>query len=112
MKILVLGTGMMGRAITYDLCKHSNFDSIAVADKDKKSLRSAEKFLERVNGEIDFNILDVEKIYDVKKHFQNCDVVISAVPYKFNYNLAKTAINTKTHFLDLGGNNVQAQISF
>jgi lysine 6-dehydrogenase len=32
-------------------------------------------------------------------------VAISAVPYKFNYALAKTAIDAKTHFLDLGGNN-------
>lgn len=103
MKILVLGAGMMGRAIAYDLCKHSKFDSIAVIDRDKKTLQSAEKFLKR--EEIDFHILDVEKTNDVKKHFQNYDVTISAVPYKFNYSLAKTAIETKTHFLDLGGNN-------
>jgi len=103
MKILVLGSGMMGRAIAYDLCKHSNFDNIAVADKDKKAIQSAEKFLEREN--IDFHTLDIEKTNVVKKHFQNYDIVVSAVPYKFNYILAKIAIETKTHFLDLGGNN-------
>ena len=103
MKILVLGAGMMGRAIAYDLCKHSNFDNIAVADKDKKTIQSAEKFLEREN--IDFHILDIEKTNVVKKNFQNYDIAISAVPYKFNYILAKIAIETKTHFLDLGGNN-------
>ena len=103
MKILVLGSGMMGRAIAYDLYKHSNFDNITIADKDKKTIQSAEKFLEREN--IDFHTLDVEKTNDVKKHFQNYDVAISAVPYKFNYILAKIAIETKTHFLDLGGNN-------
>jgi len=101
MKAIVLGAGMMGRAIAYDLCKHSNFDSIAIADKDKKTISSAEKFLK----DIDFLKLDVEKTNDVKKQFKEYDVAISAVPYKFNYVLAKTAIETKTHFLDLGGNN-------
>jgi len=101
MKAIVLGAGMMGRAIAYDLCKHSNFDSIAIADKDKKTISSAEKFLK----DIDFLKLDVEKTNDVKKQFKEYDVAISAVPYKFNYALAKTALDTKTHFLDLGGNN-------
>ena len=66
MKVLVIGTGMMGRAIAYDLCKHSNFDSIAIADKDKKTISSAEKFLK----DIDFLKLDVEKTNDVKKQFK------------------------------------------
>jgi lysine 6-dehydrogenase len=101
MKVIVLGAGMMGRAIAYDLCKHSNFDSIAIADKDKKTISSAEKFLK----DMDFLKLDVEKTNDVKKQFKEYDVAISAVPYKFNYALAKTALDTKTHFLDLGGNN-------
>lgn len=103
MKIIVLGAGMMGRAIAYDLCRHSKFDSIAIADRNKKTLQSSKKFLKK--EEIDFYTLDIEKTDDVKKNFQNYDVAISAVPYKYNYNLAKIAIETKTHFLDLGGNN-------
>ena len=103
MKILVLGSGMMGQAIVYDLCKHSNFDNIAIADKDKKTIQSSKKFLEQKN--IDFHTLDVEKTKDIKEHFQDYDIAISAVPYKFNFELAKAAIETKTHFLDLGGNN-------
>lgn len=103
MKIIVLGCGMMGRAIAYDLCKYSNFDSIAIVDKDRQTLQSTKKSLNR--KEIDFHILDIEKTNDVKEYFQQHDIAISAVPYKFNYELAKTAIETKTHFLDLGGNN-------
>ena len=103
MKIVVLGAGMMGRAIAYDLCKYSNFDFITITDKDRKTLRSAEKFLK--NQEINFDILDIEKTNDIKKYFEKNDIAISAVPYNFNYHLTKTAIKTKTHFLDLGGNN-------
>jgi len=103
MKIIVLGSGMMGRAIAYDLSKYSNFESITVTDRDRKTLESAEKDLE--NQEINYDILDVEKKEDIKKYFRDYDVAISAVPYKFNYDLAEITIETNTHFLDLGGNN-------
>jgi len=103
MNIIVLGAGMMGRAIAFDLDKFSNFDKITVVDKDKNSLKSAEQFLK--NRKVSFDILDVKKKNDVKKEFQRYDVVISAIPYYFNYDLTKVAIETKTHFLDLGGNN-------
>ena len=103
MKILILGAGMMGRAIGYDLSKYSKFEDITITDRDKKTIQSCEKFL--INQDINFDILDLEKTNDLKKQFQEHDVAISAVPYKYNYTLAKIAVETKTHFLDLGGNN-------
>ncbi|MFW6121104.1 MAG: saccharopine dehydrogenase family protein [Petrotogales bacterium] len=103
MNIIILGSGRMGRAIAYDLCKYSNFDRIAIADKDKKTLQSTKKSLSGKG--IGIHTLDVEKTNDVKDNFQQYDIAISAVPYKFNYNLAKIAVETRTHFLDLGGNN-------
>jgi len=103
MDILVLGAGMMGRAIAFDLCKYSDFKEIAISDKDKKTLQSAKIFLKK--QDINFLKLDLENIKIIKKYFKNFDIVISAVPYKYNYILAKIAIDTKTHFIDLGGNN-------
>ncbi len=103
MKIIVLGSGMIGKAIVYDLYKYSNFEGIAIADKNKQSLQSLKKTLKR--KEIDFYILNVEKTNKIKEKLKRFDIAISAVPYFFNYKLAKIAIETKTHFLDLGGNN-------
>jgi lysine 6-dehydrogenase len=103
MKIIVLGAGMMGRAIAYDLCKYSNFESITIIDKDKKNLQTTEDFLGY--ADIYYNVLNIEKINDVKKYFEKNDIVISAVPYIFNNSLTKIAIETQTHLLDLGGNN-------
>ena len=103
MNILVIGAGMMGRAIAFDLANYSNFEEITISDKDKKNLKSAKKFLK--NKPVSFNILDIEKRDNVKSVFQKNDFVISAIPYHFNYILTKIAIDTKTHFLDLGGNN-------
>jgi len=103
MKVLVIGAGLMGRAIAFDLSKFSNFQKITVVDKDEKALNSAKTFLK--NKKINFEKLDIENKKNVKKYFQECDVAISAIPYYFNYELTKIAIDTKTHFLDLGGNN-------
>jgi lysine 6-dehydrogenase len=103
MKITVLGAGMMGRAVAFDLEKYSNFSKITVADKDEQTLQSAKFFLK--GKKLDFSIINVNDSKDVKKHFQHADVAISAVPYRFNYELTKIAVETKTHFLDLGGNN-------
>jgi len=103
MKIVVIGAGLMGRAIAFDLSNFSNFEEIAVVDKGRDALKSAESFLK--NKEITFDILDVGKTEDIKKYFQKYDVAISAIPYYYNYELTKIAIETKTHFLDLGGNN-------
>lgn len=103
MKTLVLGSGMMGRAIAYDLYKHSKSNTVTLVDKYKKTLRSAEEFLGEIK--INYDTLDIKKTDKVKKYFQKNDLVISAIPYRYNYSLTKTAIETKTHFLDLGGNN-------
>jgi len=103
MKITVLGAGMMGRAVAFDLEKYSNFSKITVADKDEQTLHSAKFFLK--GKKIDFAIINVNNPKDVRKHFQHVDIVISAVPYRFNYDMTKIAIEAKTHFLDLGGNN-------
>jgi lysine 6-dehydrogenase len=104
MDILVLGAGMMGRAIAFDLLKHSRFVNITIADKDKKKLEYGKNFFKKKG--IIYKKIDVNKSKDIKKIFNENDTVISAVPYNFNLILTKMAIETKTHFLDLGGNNI------
>jgi lysine 6-dehydrogenase len=103
MNVLVLGAGMMGRAIAYDLSLFSRFEKILIGDKDTQTRNSAKEFLKRTN--VDVIPVNADKINEVKNQFQKIDVVISALPYRFNYKLAKMAIQTKTHFVDLGGNN-------
>ena len=77
MDILVLGAGMMGRAIAFDLCKYSDFNEIAISDIDNQILQFAEKFLKK--QEINFLKLDLDKTNLVKKYFKNFDVVIISI---------------------------------
>ena len=45
MDVLVLGSGMMGQAIAYDLIKYSNFKNITLSDNNQKQLDKTKKFL-------------------------------------------------------------------
>ena len=77
MNILVLGSGMMGQAITYDLFKNSNFDKITISDFNKSNLDSAKKFLN--TEKIYFKEINVKNLIDIKKIFVENDIVISAI---------------------------------
>ena len=74
MNILVLGSGMMGQAITYDLSNFSNFEKISIADISKQNIKSAKKFLNKKN--LIFKEINVKNENDIKKIFENNDIVI------------------------------------
>ena len=103
MNMIVIGAGMIGRAISYDLLKYSNFENITIIDKDKKNLELVKFFLKKYK--LNYCLLDLNNKKELQKQFQKNDIAISAVPYTFNLKLTKTAIKNKCHFLDLGGNN-------
>jgi lysine 6-dehydrogenase len=66
-------------------------------------LYNAKNFLK--TEKILFKEIDVNNQIKVKKLFSENDIVISAIPYKYNLDLTKIALSKKTHLLDLGGNN-------
>ena len=98
MKALVLGAGMMGNALAYDLV-NSDFET-TIADVDKQKTEEVASF----TG-CNPVVLDVTQENNVKSLMEECNVAISAVPYFFNYKLAQTAVEAGCHFCDLGGNN-------
>lgn len=94
---------MMGRAITYDLATYSQFTRIILADKDPHTLTQAKKLLKGTT--VDYTTLNATNSIQVTSAFKDVDIAVSAVPYYHNAALAKAAIATATHFIDLGGNN-------
>jgi len=103
MEIIILGAGMMGKALAFDLNKFSDFETIAIAERNNEKLQDISK---TVNSEkIELRYIDINNTKSLTGLFNNYDIAISAVPYKYNFMLAKIAIETNTHFLDLGGNN-------
>lgn len=103
MKLAILGAGIQAHAILDDFLRHSGADEVGVADVDPGQLDALLSWAddERVKGVQ----LDVTDGAAVARWLEPYDAVISAVPYRFNLELAKAAIASRTHFTDLGGNN-------
>lgn len=104
MKILVLGAGRMGHGAAFDLIRNSSgVDSVTVADFDAKK---SEAVASSIGGDsIVAKQIDASDESAVRHLFSEHDAVISCVNYWLNAKLTKTAIETGTHFCDLGGNN-------
>ena len=102
MRILLIGAGMMGRAIAYDLLRHPDVETLVVADRERKRAEAIVAWLaDRRATPIK---LDVSASGAVREAMADSRVAVSAVPYFFNLGLAQAAVETKTHFCDLGGN--------
>jgi lysine 6-dehydrogenase len=104
MKILVLGAGRMGHGAVFDLIHNSpEVTAVTVADYD---LSKAEKIAAEIGSQkLNAARLDVSNSSDVTGLMSDHDSAISCVNYWYNADLSKTAIETKTNFCDLGGNN-------
>ncbi|MFQ5606649.1 MAG: saccharopine dehydrogenase C-terminal domain-containing protein [Candidatus Zixiibacteriota bacterium] len=102
MKFAVVGAGLMGRAVVYDLARAKGVSEIIVYDID-------EALADAVAAEYGDGIcagarLDASQP-PAENPFAGCDAVVSAVTYKYNPALTRLAISARAHFFDLGGNN-------
>ncbi len=103
MKIAVIGSGLMGRAAAYDLCRAEGVEKVGLFDFDYEL---AEEIARKYGNEkIQAGKIDAGDVEAVTKILKDYDACISAVTYKYNPGLTRAAIDSGTHFFDLGGNN-------
>jgi lysine 6-dehydrogenase len=107
MKLLVIGSGMMGSAAAYDMARQGQVDSVTLADNDVKRAKDVAVRVNRITASKKVRAvgLDAAKEKDAARLMQGHDGALSAVPYFLNLGLAKAAISAGCHFADLGGNN-------
>src|SRR5688572_16559443 len=102
MKMLVLGAGLQGSACAYDLLQDSDVKEVRLADI---RLEHLPPFLAPYSGKrLIPTPLDVRDEEAVSALMRECDAVMSALPYYFNYEMAVCAVDSGVHFCDLGGN--------
>lgn len=104
MRMLVLGAGLQGSACAFDLLNSSStsIDRVELADVKVGPLPT---FLApHLGSRLVQRTLDVRDPVAVRAAFAECDAVMSAIPYYFNYPLAQIAVDAGVHFCDLGGN--------
>src|SRR3982751_3131107 len=101
----ILGAGMQGTAVAYDLAKFSDPESIIMGDV---SLDQAQSNADRVNNLVGKKICTTKQVdaldpESLHKFLEPVDVVISCVPYWMHPRVASVAVRAKTHMLDMGG---------
>jgi len=110
MKIAVIGSGLMGRAVVYDLARAENMEKVGLFDFDADLADEvARSFGNNITtaGKIDAG--DEDAIAGILNDYDAC---VSAVTYKYNPGLTRAAIRSHTHFFDLGGNNDAVNAQF
>ncbi|MFL6336355.1 MAG: saccharopine dehydrogenase C-terminal domain-containing protein [Pyrinomonadaceae bacterium] len=104
MKVLVLGAGRMGLGAAYDLAHNSEgVELVTVADVDEGRARAVAETLR--DGRVRPAQVDVEDRGRVVELMRGHDAALSCVTYFHNLGLARAAVEARTHFCDLGGNN-------
>ena len=107
MKLLVIGSGMMGSAAAYDMARQDQVDSVTLADNDRTRAQDVAARINRITAgkKVRAAALDASREKESARLMKGHDGVLSAVPYRLNLGLAKAAISAGCHFADLGGNN-------
>lgn len=108
MKILVLGAGRMGFGAGYDLAHNSDaVEQITIADVDEARARDIAERLSTATPpkKITPARVDVRDREQTVALMRGHDAAISCVTYHHNVSLAQAAIEARTNFCDLGGNN-------
>lgn len=104
MKALVLGAGMMGRAVAYDLARTPGVDEVTLADISLKVARGAARWAG--SDKVRPVRADVARTGEMARLMAGgFDVAVGAVSYRFNVALARAAAKARVNFCDLGGNN-------
>jgi lysine 6-dehydrogenase len=101
MKIVVLGAGLMGRAVVYDLGAAREVKNIIVADFDRSRAHDvAQKF---GHGIARAAFADVRDIKHLAKLLHGCHAVVNCTQYNWNLDVMRAALAARVHYLDLGG---------
>lgn len=102
----IIGAGRQGTASTYDLVQNGNADKVLLIDSNPDNAEASSELINKLTGK---NICipkyaDVRELKSLRELLSDCHAMISAVPYKFNYELTELAIDMGINFCDLGGN--------
>jgi lysine 6-dehydrogenase len=102
---LILGAGRQGTAAAYDLARFGAASRIVLADQNSSIAKAA---AERVNSLVErevaaAEVIDVADSSALRAILGPADVALSAVPYYFNLEITRAAIDAQTHLCDMGG---------
>jgi lysine 6-dehydrogenase len=103
-KYAILGAGMQGPAVAYDLARFGDAGIIYLADIDEERATQKAEWVNRLlQREIVYpRRVDALDDQQVLRYFEQADVVVSAVPWQMNMRLIQLALDAQRSFIDMG----------
>jgi lysine 6-dehydrogenase len=103
MRMLVLGAGLQGSACAYDLLQNKRVEKVILADV---RLDHLPEFIAgyRNDPRIEMRQLDARDENAVRALMKGVDACMNALPYYFNLDISRIAVESGVHCCDLGGN--------
>jgi len=99
MKVLVLGSGMMGAAIALDMVKSDEVSKVVVADYNITKSKNVVAQLK--SDKVSSRWTDVRDIQATKKLMKGFDVAVCALPEGLDVFASRAAIGAGVHLVDL-----------
>lgn len=109
-KYLLVGAGIQGQAIAYDLCRDLALFQLTVVDFNGANLAELDNHLR--DPRVTLVTADCRDQDVMAEVIAGHDCVVSASSYDLNYDLTRLAIAAGAHFCDLGGNNTVVEKQF
>lgn len=100
--MLVLGAGLQGCACAYDLLQQSDVEEVRLADLHTDHLPEFLRGYQQPR--LIPTPLDVRDRDAVRALMREADAVMCALPFYFNLEMTRHAVDCDAHFADLGGN--------
>ena len=110
MRIVLMGAGRMAYGFVHDFLKNDQLEKLTVIDRSDRALEAIKERFK--DARLSVVPIKADDSASLRPLFQTADGVASAVPYDYNLELTKLAIQTGCHFVDLGGNNTVVEKQF
>ena len=103
MRMLVLGAGLQGSACAYDLLQNPRVERVTLADV---KLDHLPEFIDRYRNDarLELRQIDARDAGSVRSAMTGVDACMNALPYYFNLDISRLAVEVGVHCCDLGGN--------
>lgn len=99
MKAAVLGSGLMGGVVAWDLARSEGVDSVVVSDVDEERLSAVKK---RSGGrKLSVEILDISDRRRTERFLKQFDVAVSALPHGIVHSSDLAAVASGTKMLNI-----------
>ncbi len=109
LRLLALGgVGSIGRAALFDALSHGSFDEIVVGDLD---IGRARKLVREVgDGRLGLVKVDAGKISELRRVVKKFDVVMNALPFRYDYLVTKACISAGVDGCDVSSTEEQLML--